>query len=269
MPALPLEPTAAFVMQLAHGLFRKEELTKRYYDAMDLSAADAIIDEHRRAGILELTSELMCDRKNTVRHVTREFLKENRGGQVVILASGKSPLGLELAAAASRVFEVDLAPAADKEAIYRRLSPETADKVKFVQKSVTDSDLVEELEKQGFDPKAPTITTWEGITHYLPEKTLQLALKPFRGATAVVEFGPPIESLTEEIRPKAREAFAFVEKRYFPTGMFKYSLNQLADVLDLSKYYASDEMEKLRLGKNRHFPAPNSGWVNIVVGKVR
>ena len=95
-PKIKLEPTAAFVMTLALGLFRENELTQKFVEQLDLSSGQDLIEDAKKVENLELTQELMCNRKFTVRHcLFDEIINSAEPVQIVILAAGKSPLSLE------------------------------------------------------------------------------------------------------------------------------------------------------------------------------
>ncbi|HVE11970.1 MAG TPA: class I SAM-dependent methyltransferase [Elusimicrobiota bacterium] len=282
MADLKLEPTAAMVMELGAGVFAESELGRRYMAGLDLSAAAELIDEHRRRGILELTRELMCNRKAAVR---RELLRlvDQAGGavQVLLLAAGKSPLGLETAVErperVTAVFEADVSVPDDKRRLYASLAPGPAGKVRFVRADVTSPELPALLRAAGFDFGSPAVIALEGITHYISPEACRALLGVFasgEGRNAViVEYGPPLAALADWVRPKARAAFSIIERRYFPQGMIKYDRAWFEAALrglggGLERHYPMEEMERLRTGANRFFSGPGSGWVEVLTGRL-
>lgn len=277
---IKLEPTAAFVMELALKLFHENELTKRFIEQLDLSSAQDLIRDAEKVGNLDLTKELMCNRKFTVRHcLFDEIENSDTPVQIVILAAGKSPLSLEVlqrsAAKIHKIFEVDISSFSEKEKIYAMLSPISVEKIAFVQKDIFVDDLLNILTEFGFNPEIKTILILEGITHYMSMEKCRMILSRFASRvqrnSVIFEYGPPFETLAAWVLPKAKDAYKIIEDRYFIQGMVKYTPEWLEKTLGefsgkLRKNYPMNEMEKMRTGKNSFFKERNSGWVEVAVG---
>ncbi|MBI4371585.1 MAG: class I SAM-dependent methyltransferase [Elusimicrobia bacterium] len=280
MDKVKLEPTAAFVIDLAADLFAADDLTRRYVERLDLSSARELIEDAKREGVYELSRELMCSRKFTVRRELLEAAADASSPvQVAILAAGKSPVSLEIlgsrGAGVKKIFEVDVSPFDDKRRLYELLAPESRGRVAFLEEDVCSPRLIDRLRGLGFDPTAKTVVVLEGITHYLPPEKLRTCLASFasgrRRNRAVIEFGPPFETLADWVRPKARAVYRSIEKICFRSGMVKYAADELRGLLSslggsLDRHYRMNEMERLRTGANRFFKEDNSGWVEVVVG---
>jgi O-methyltransferase involved in polyketide biosynthesis len=276
---MKLEPTAAFVMKLAEPLFLSDALTRRYYRQLDISSAQELTEDYRQAGIYELAQELMCNRKFAVRHCLLRALDEETMAQVVILAAGKSPLGLEAATRKPEkirhIFEVDVSSLAQKAELYHALAPATRGKVSFIEQDITGERLPDILREHGFDTGISTILVLEGITHYLPQAACFEILTRFashhRRHRLIIEYGQPFDRLDDEVRPKAETAYGAIERRYHVQGMVKYTSQEIDRMLkqlggELLEVLPLEAMEKLRTGVNRHFTRPGSGWLEVARG---
>src|SRR5262249_14094159 len=150
----------------------EDELTSTYVQHLDISSGQTMIDEHKTAGIYELTQELICNRKFIIRHAVLEGLRSNtEDSQIVILAAGLAPLALELLSREydriHRVYEVDVTPLNEKQVIYEDIAPHLSNKIVFFQDDIRSSVLLKNLEQVGFNPKRSTVFVIEGITHYM------------------------------------------------------------------------------------------------------
>jgi methyltransferase (TIGR00027 family) len=127
--------------------------------------------------------------------VTR--LTEERG-QLVILGAGFDTRAARLAKPGLRAFEVDTdATQATKIARARRVPGYPVDAATYVACDFERDDFVERLLREGFDPQAPAVLVWEGVTHYLTESAVRGTLS--RIATA--------------LHPRTRVLFDYVGKK--------------------------------------------------------
>ncbi len=277
-----LEPTAALVMDLAADVFRSKPLTHAYFERLDLSSAAEMIAEHKAIGVYAPTCEAVSNRKVAMHHLATECLVQRSGPvQVVLLAAGKSPLGLELCveqrAKVARVFEVDVSPFTEKAALYTELSPECSGLVTFIEQDILSETLIPRLTAHGYDASRPTLLILEGISHYIDHAACARVIGQFASSRqetdVILEYGVPIETLTERVRAHVAATMALVEKRFQQQGMTKYTAAWLTSMFAghggaLTRIIAMDEMERLRLGENRYFPEPNSGALALAVGRL-
>ena len=157
-----LEPTAAFVMELAREFYLSHSFTKTFMERLDLSSAMDLLNAVKDSGDLAFTKEMMCDRKFTMRHCLFQQIDLSlEPVQVVILAAGKSPLGLETVheknAAVAKVFEIDISSFTEKEKILSALAPALLHKIALIQHDILADDLVHVLKKHGYDEQLKTI----------------------------------------------------------------------------------------------------------------
>lgn len=280
---MKLEPTAAFVMAMADDVFTAHPLTRRYMEQLDISSADGLVEEHRQLGVYEAAHNTLSNRKFGVHHLATGILQQSAGPmQLVFLAAGKSPLGLELlseqADKIARIFEVDVTPFSAKAALYHTLLPQSEQKVAFIEQDILSTALIPALVKQGYDPAKPTLLLLEGITHYIDHATCKALLarfvSPARQTQVILEYSVPLDHVPDPVRrEKIRQAFAIIEERYHPQGMTKYTHAWIRETFatlggELIQILQMDEMERLRHGKNEYFPTPESGWIELAVGRI-
>lgn len=280
---MKLEPTAAFVMAMSADVFAGNDLTRRYMERLDMSSADALVEEHRAVGVYEAAQQVLSNRKFGVQTLVTGMLQQSAVPmQIVSLAAGKSPMGLELLAEqadkVARVFEVDVTPFAGKAALYHELLPLSRDKVVFLEQDILSDRLMPKLLAEGFDPATPTVLLIEGISHYIDHATCKAMLArfvtPAKKVHVILEYSVPLDHVADPVRrEKVRQAFAIIEQKFFPQGMTKYTQDWLHGTFkalggELVQVMRMDEMERLRCGKNMFFLTPESGWIELAVGRI-
>lgn len=277
-----LEPTAAFVMALAHEFYLSNAFTKNFMEQLDLSTAADLLNAVKASGDLVFTKEMMCDRKFAMRHCLFQQIDLSLDPvQVVILAAGKSPLGLEALHeknnSIAKIFEIDVSSFAEKEKILLDLAPSLIHKMALIQHDILADDLVNVLKTKGYNEQLRTIVLMEGITHYLPASACETILSRFvtsdQNNVVVFEYGPPFESFAPWFQERARTAYGIIENLIFKTPMVKYTSGWLKTVLgafggDLKHVYSMFEIEKMRKGRNELVQGPDSGWFEVGVGVV-
>lgn len=112
-------------MVWARALYSKG-IAHRYLQMLDLSSADKLIPECDE--ICDWYGEVILNRKYTIRHCAEQQLKSAHvPHRVIILASGKTPLGLELLAhynsKIEQVIEIDTCGLNDKKEMFQRIAP--------------------------------------------------------------------------------------------------------------------------------------------------
>jgi len=278
-----LAPTAALVIDLARNFYAEDELTSEYVKHLDISSAQAMIDEHKRAGIYALTQELISHRKFIIQHAVLEGIRSaTEDSQIVILAAGQAPLALELLSREynriDKVYEIDVTTLDNKQAIYRKIAPALSSKVLFLQDDIRSPALLKNLQKTGLNPALLTIFVIEGITHYMTEEELRHMLADLVSAShrqhlVVIDFGPPYDSIAPRIRPIAREAYRIIEDNCYLEPMTKHTADEMAALFQSNggsvlHHYTAHDIEKLRTGQNQVFPEKNSGWLEYVVAYI-
>jgi O-methyltransferase involved in polyketide biosynthesis len=280
LPRINLEPTAAFVIDLAKELFTSSELTNSYFERLDLRSASGLIEGYQRAEIYDLTRELMCNRKYFIREKTLEILEGKQSTDVIILAAGKSPLSLELLDNGNvieklgSIFEVDVESFTEKKRVYEELIGKQ-NRVQFIEADICSPELFKVLKARSHSRSRVVIL--EGITHYLTFEELQSIVENLatdnESTSIILEFGPPFETRCERVVPIAQKAYEVIEELHFGKPMTKFSFNELENLFNsvggrITEHATMEKMEMYRTAKNHFFPETNSGWVECVVGTI-
>ena len=168
---LKLHPTASLVTLWSLPLYAGAGAqVLEFLKMLDLSSGEGLL--RRCNDICDWYGEVILNRKHFIKRTAKGLIAGREGPvQIVILASGKSPLALELlveeGSRISGVFEVDLAGMEEKARLYSRLLPPGAGMLRCLEADVAGSDLAERLAEGGFNPDAPAIFVMEGISYYL------------------------------------------------------------------------------------------------------
>ncbi len=154
---------------------------------------------------------------------------------------------------ATRVFEVDHpATAAWRRGRADALGPpKCRERIEVVVDFARD-DLRERLRSHGFDPGAPSVFVWEGVTMYLPpaataESLAAIAALSARGSTLCMSYMVPVPSLGAAARRALHAAFGALGEPLL--GLMPQA--QAAAMLDGAGF------DLLRDGSNRRW----AGWV--------
>ena len=181
--SLELEPTAALVMDWAKDLYRTGSAAA-FCSHLDLSAGHRMRRECDE--VCPWYPEVMMNRKWFIRHLASGMISAADGAcQVVLIASGKSPLALELLeihpGRIATVIETDIAGMEEKQQIYRAVAPEAAGKIRCVHADLYDPEgTAYAIEGTGvYDPDRPSVIVFEGISYYVPPAAASWGPLPF------------------------------------------------------------------------------------------
>ena len=98
--------------------------------------------------------------------------------QVVILGAGLDTRAARLARDGVRFFEVDRPETgADKQERLGRLPDYPTTAATYVACNFEHDDFLDRLTASGFDPRAPSVVIWEGVTPYLSERAVRATLR--------------------------------------------------------------------------------------------
>jgi len=280
-PKMRLDHTAALVMLWAAPLYT-EGPPADFIRKLDLSQGRELLE--RCHDICPWYGELIRHRKHFLsRLIQNELASRATECQVVIPAAGFSPLALELLLRhprrVSKIIEVDVAGMPDKRRLYDSVAPQLADRIACITADITTTDSSAEMLETdgGYQPAAPTITLFEGISYYITEVQLRRAMSIFRSDTQqntiVLEYLVPC-ALVKKTR------------RAIPSGIFR-TIGEYAGVSRIRCYSPSDveslfqsvrcseiwhhtsaDMERSRKGKPRRFFEDGDGWIGCTVGAV-
>ena len=270
-----LEPTAAFVLHYSKGIY-KNNLIKKYLEYIDFSSANSIIAMCEEKKISHLLHEAMCSRKFIITRLVLNALEENNYEQIVIFASGKSPISLELVLNNKNhiaIFELDNASFSEKRNIFKKLlDKNNFNKLNFLEIDITDLKLIHKLENYNFDKKKRTILIFEGITHYLDKKIYLKLLQNLSNNTKnkfIIEYAPEIAKLSEDYKFAVKEVFNFIEKNYYLAKMTNYSKNEFINFFksisgEINKIYDLRMISSMRKSEKYKFENNFVGPLEVI-----
>ncbi|KQC16267.1 MAG: hypothetical protein APR56_08580, partial [Methanosaeta sp. SDB] len=255
---------------------------RKFVEMLDLSSGEDLL--RRCDAICNWYGEVILNRKHFIKNLVEKLLAESNDGeekmQIVILAAGKSPLALELLiknpARIAKIFEVDLAGLEEKRQLYSSFAPDFAEKLRCLTADVTSEDLIDRLAEEGFDPEASAIVLMEGISYYLPKNDLEGIVSKFRSGGRnrfIVEYLVPCSEVKSARREIPKGIFSLIRKEAGTDGTTCYTEEELSSLFRKSggrmiSCFEMSEMERLRLGKNRHFCERGDGWIECFLGEV-
>jgi O-methyltransferase involved in polyketide biosynthesis len=278
MDKLKLEPTAALVMTWALPLYERG-LVGEFVRQLDLSSGSDLFCRCQAA--CDWYDEVILNRKHFIRHQIVEQLKAGGPVQVVLLAAGKSPLGLELLQQCSyqisRVFEVDLAGMAEKGALYQRIAPEVEDRLKCITSDIASESLHEELRQAGHCPDITTIVVLEGISYYISKEALKRIISSFRiseRSIFILEYLLPCDFVEPSRRMIPRSIFSLIKESTGQKEIRCYSDEDLRQIFSeaggrVAAYHNMQEMERNRTRRNEYFDKPGLGWIKCLVAEFK
>jgi O-methyltransferase involved in polyketide biosynthesis len=168
---------------------------------------------------------------------------------------------------------------AEKRRLYSAVTPHLTDHIACITADITTAGFsAGMLEAQGgYQPDAPTIVLFEGISYYITEAQLRRAMSVFRSEKhqnlIVLEHLLPCTLVNET-------------KRSIPSGIFR-TIGAYAGLSNIRCYspghvellfqsvrcsevrhHSLTDMERLRKGKLQRFVEDSDGWIGCAVGAV-
>jgi O-methyltransferase involved in polyketide biosynthesis len=278
---MELEPTAALVMDWAKDLYRTGNVSA-FVSTLDLSAGHRIRQECD--SVCPWYTEVMLNRKWFIRHSASKIITaQDRPCQALILASGKSPLALELLencpGRIASVIETDIAGMEEKQRTYRAVAPKAAERIRCVDADLYDPEGTREaIAGTGmFDHELPTIIVFEGISYYLPPAVSSAVLSQFtsesRQNAVILDSLLPCRLVREDRRYISRGIWGIIHRDCNVKKTITYSPEEMESMLSAAgctqvRHHAMDEMERLRTGKNQYFVANSDGWIRISTARL-
>lgn len=276
-----LEPTAALVMIWARDLYRAGSAA-RFYSCLDLSAGERMRQECET--VCPWYGQVIMNRKWYIRHFVSGFVTvTGTPCQIIIPASGKSPLALELLDVCSEniasVIEIDIMGMTEKQALYAQASPTHAKKIRCVSADLRDlRGTAEAIHDTGrYNPGLPTCIITEGISYYISPFDLSGIISLFasdgRQNRVVLEYMLPCRLVSVHRRKLPRGIWQIINRDCNPGGTITYSPDEMEQALTCAGctcvvQHSMHEIERCRTGRNRYFPAVPDGWIQIATGSL-
>jgi O-methyltransferase involved in polyketide biosynthesis len=265
-----ISATSALVLNWTDPALWQTPLAAEYMRGLDLGEGRSLLEQFSGEENFMHTQTVSCRKffmKKTVCAFLERLLRENRSGQVVILAAGLAPLSAEIASLfpSSAVFDVDIHNMPEK----RKLLGSRASNIAFCECDITDIEKLDAaLASAGFRKEEPAIAVLEGIIYYLAPAALRNILAYFSGIRAAVvgEFGLKPESVNEATRPHLLSAFKKIQGTVNLESVTFYSDESIAALLRDSGYESAtlhnfQPIQKERTGEEFPFVSPDSSWI--------
>ena len=280
MDKLRLEPTAALVMQWALRLYNEEDIL-RFVNRLDLSSGKTLFDKCH--SVCNWYDEIILNRKSFIKHlIEQELSAAKQEYQLILLASGKSPLPIEILLRHSskvyRIFEIDVSGIEEKKRLYLELFPESLEKLKCVNADITCSNILDILDRTeiGYRPDLPAIILMEGISCYLRKQELKNIIASFqqrKEGIFIIEYLVPYQLVGQTRRFIPEAIFRIMQEDCGLDEIVSYTKEELRSLFrekggDLIANYTMVDMELIRTGVNTYFTKPSDGWIECAVGKV-
>jgi O-methyltransferase involved in polyketide biosynthesis len=278
---MKLDHTAALVTSWAAPLYEHGPAAA-FVDQLDLSNGQELLA--RCHDVCPWYGEVIRDRKNFLRHcIQRELTTRAEQCQVVILAAGVSPLALELLLSqrdrVTKVIEVDIAGMPEKHRLYAAVAPDLADRIACVTADITTAGFSAGMLKAegGYQPDAPTIVLFEGISYYITEAQLRHAMGVFRSTkqqnVIILEHLLPCALVNEARRSIPSGIFRTIGAYAGVSNIRCYSRGHVESLFrslrgSNVRHYSSTDMERVRNDKPRRFVEDGDGWIGCAVGAV-
>jgi hypothetical protein len=263
---MELGPTSALVLLWSGSELYVTDRAREYWSELDLSEGNEI---YRICNsVWEGYGEVIKNRKWRILSWSKEILANSDITQVVIIAAGFAPMGIELASLFPRstVFELDKY---NMEAKGELCS--TIENLHCMTADVTDqAQCRSALVARGWNPAKPTLLICEGISYYIDHSDSRSIWELFAHpeSRCIFEYLVPQEHITEN-------------RRYIPEGVFNEilvycgvtspiarwskELLERESGIKILKHNALSDMELERTGKTDYFPKAADGWIEIAM----
>jgi hypothetical protein len=105
----------------------------------------------------------------------------------------------------------------------------------------------------------------EGISYYLPEEPLQSIVTPYTPAWTVFEFLKNDGEISSDRIEIPKKVFSLISRHCELKHIGRYSCSGVEKLFNMpvAVKYSMKQLEKIRTGSNRFFPAEESGWIEV------
>lgn len=205
--------------------------------------------------------------KKKVLGFLQELHKQDKTGQVILLAAGLAPLSIEIASLfpSCQVFDIDKYLMDDK----NKLVNGNPSNIEFIDCDITDVNaLNEKLIKHNFNKDKPSIAVMEGIIYYLPVGDLKKIMYFLRQNNIILACDICLkpELVNERTRIYLTEVFRKIKEAVRLDFINFYSAEEFTLLLEEAGYKKisvtnMQEIQKERTGDKFPFTAKDSSWV--------
>lgn len=272
MAKISLSATSALVLLWTDKSLYSTKVVQSYLDMLDLSSGIDLFEKCN--GIWPSYGSVINNRKWLIAKWSKEILSFRDIKQVVILAAGWAPLGLELADTykESSVFEVDLEFMDAKSQLVSKIS-DAPRNIRFVTADICDHKQCQNLlEDAGWRSNAPTLLIYEGISYYINRSALvNLFGLASDHSRAILEYMIPYAQVDADRREIPIDVFRTITNTcLMRTPIVTWDVSEISQQVPgrVIRRATLCDIERMRFGNNHQhptlFPTPSSGWIEIV-----
>jgi hypothetical protein len=221
-------------------------------------------------------AEVIKNRKSGIMHLIRQGMANSGNDrQIVIAGAGFDALGIELVELypGTNVFEFDRDNMSTKSAMVARMTDGLDRRIFFIEVDLRDTARVrDELSAHGWCRLAPTLLVLEGISYYLPTRSIQALVDMVRPESVILEFLKQDKDIAIDRRPIPRRVFGAIAEMCGLPHIRRFDRMQVESLftrMSIECGYSMMQMEKLRTGSNTLFPTENSGWIDVCLLRAR
>lgn len=264
--------TSALVLLWSGEELYSHAVVLEYWHRLDFSAALPLYQ--RCNAIWPQYNQVIQNRKWLIDRWSKEILTDKIISQVVIVAAGMAPLGLDIAARFlnCQVYDLDLINMPQKALLVAGV-PGAPENLHFVTADITNVTATRAaLLHAGWLAEQPTLMIIEGISYYIPPASLlELLDMPAEGSRVLLEYMVPEKSVCESRRHIPCKIFrAIVDYCGLDSKIEVWTLESILVKVSslLVRHMTMHDIEKLRFQNLKDsealFPNPNSGWIEVI-----
>jgi len=262
-----LSSTSSLVLLWAQDNCYKSKIAKDYLNLLDLDGGKDLLNRCEK--ICPYYGEVIKNRKFGVFDLISKCLSERINiKQVVIAGAGLDALGLEITEFYPQVsvFELDLENMKIKSGLLSKINDKLRPNLSFINVDLLDSSKVySALIENGWIQSESTLLILEGISYYLPVKSIKKLIEDINPDRTIFEFlkrNNEIDNIHAEI---AEKVFDLISIFCNCPNIVRYDQNKIKDSLDINilTEYEMNQLEKMRTGINRYFHSGKNGWIKV------
>jgi hypothetical protein len=263
---MELGPTSALVHLWSDPRLYVTAHAQEYWDKLDLSEGNNIYKICN--SVWEGYGEVIKNRKWRILSWSKEMLASGDIKQVVIIAAGFAPMGVELASLYpnSFVFELDKFNMDAKGELCSAIA-----NLHCITADVTDQAQCQgALLRHGWNPAKPTLVVCEGISYYIDLSDSRSIWKLFvhPESRCIFEYLVPQENIAEDRRYIPDEVFnailIYCDVKN-PIARWNRAMLEREQSINILKHNCLSEIELERTGETEYFPKADDGWIEIAM----
>ncbi len=262
-------------MLMAMNEVHTSRAAKRYLDMLDLESGRGLFA--KSMGFWPHYPDIIKNRKTCILEMTEDAIRNGGITQVAVFGAGFDALSVDVASRfeGCRIFEIDVANMDEKNRIIGLTDPLLGDRIQCITLNISEPEnVMGALMERGWDADAPSLAVFEGISYYLPERTLWSVISKF-GTTAsrqnriILEYLVPSGEIQTDRVPVAEYIFDLIVADSELDGITRYGAKDIRErIVDLGgvmlRHYGMMEMQKSRSPENTAvFPTSHSGWIRV------